>query len=220
MKERAFPHYPVFLDVHAQKCLVVGGGHVAYRKVKVLLEHGASVRVVSTELCPEMKEMADSIDLDVVLREYRTEDLQSTFLAIAATDDARVNERVAEEARERKVLVNVVDDMDNSLFIAPSYLRRGDVAVAISTGGKSPALARRIRTKLEAELGPEYAELALLLSEIRTELKNRRYSVSGGVWQEALDLDLLLDLIRQQRTDEAKAMLLNRLGVVAPVERG
>ena len=220
MKGRAFPHYPVFLDVHAQKCLVVGGGHVAYRKVKALLEHGASVRVVSIELCLEMRELADSVDLDVVLREYRVEDLQGAFLAIAATDDARVNERVAEEARERKVLVNVVDDMENSLFIAPSYLRRGDVAIAISTGGKSPALARRIRTKLEAELGPEYALLALLLNEIRTELKIRRHNVSGDVWQEALDLDLLLDLIRRQRADEAKATVLKHLGVVAPMERG
>ena len=220
MTGHAFPHYPVFLDIHGLRCLVVGGGPVAYRKAKTLLEHGAAVTVVSPDLCPEMKNLARDTNVRAVLGEYDAGNLRGVFLAIAATDDARVNRRVAAEARERAVLVNVVDDLESSGFIAPSYLRRGDVTIAISTGGASPALARRIRIKLEAEFGPEYAPLASLLHQIRTELKGEEVTVTGDAWQEALDLEPLLELLRARRVDEARNMVLEGLGVASEPERG
>ena len=220
MKGRGFPHYPVFLDVHGMRCLVVGGGPVACRKAKTLLEHGAAVTVVSPELCPEMRDLAKGTDVHLVVGEYDEGSVQDVFLVIAATDDAGVNRRVAAEARERGALVNVVDDLDSSGFIAPSYLRRGAVTIAISTGGASPALARRIRAKLETEFGPEYASLASLLSEVRTELKDRGVTVPGDTWQAALDLEPLLELVRARRVDEARNMVLERLGVAPRPERG
>ena len=220
MTGHAFPHYPVFLDIHGLRCLVVGGGPVAYRKAKTLLEHGAAVTVVSPDLCPEMKNLARDANVHAVLGEYDAGNLRDVFLAIAATDDARVNRRVAAEAGERGVLVNVVDDLESSRFIAPSYLRRGDVTIAISTGGASPALARRIRVKLETEFGSEYAQLASLLGEVRTGLKSRGVTVPGDTWQEALDLEPLLELLRARRVDEAREMVLERLGVASEPERG
>ena len=220
MKGRRFPHYPVFLDVHGMRCLVAGGGPVACRKATALLEHGAVVTVVSPELCPEMKDLASDTEIHVIPGEYDSGNLQGVSLAIAATDSAEVNRRVAAEARERGVLVNVVDDLGSSGFIAPSYLRRGAVTIAISTGGASPALTRRIRTKLEAEFGPEYASLASLLSEVRTELKGRGVTVPGDTWQAALDLEPLLELMRAGSVDVARNMVLERLGAASRPEQG
>lgn len=216
-----YHHYPVFLNVHGRECLVVGGGQVACRKTKALLAHGARVKVVSPELCLELSELAKGKAIRAVRRDYEAEDLRGVFLAIAATDDARVNRKVAEEAGVRGVLVNVVDDLEGSDFIVPSYLRRGDVAIAISTGGKSPALARKIRTRLEADFGDEYASLALLLHEVRSELKRRGVTIEGDVWQEALDLERLLELLRMNQTGKAKTRLLRCLGVASrPGGRG
>ena len=215
MKRHAqrFSHYPIFLNIRGKRCLVVGGGQVAYRKVKALLEHGAGVKVISPELCPELYELAEAKAIQVAQRDYNSGDLRRAFLAIAATGDAHINQKVAGEARGWGILVNVVDDLESSEFIVPSYLRRGDVTIAISTGGRSPALARKIRTKLEAEFEPEYASLALLLNEVRSELKKQGVTVDGDAWQEALDLESLLELLRVGHRDEAKAKLLENLGM-------
>jgi siroheme synthase-like protein len=105
----------------------------------------------------------------------------------------------------------VADDAGNSNFILPSYLRQGYITIAISTGGRSPALARKIRTKLEKDFGDEYASLALLIDEVRAELKRQEIKVNGDAWQEALDLDLLTDLVRRGDNEKAKAILLSNL---------
>lgn len=214
-----FPHYPVFLRIQGRRCVVVGGGPVASRKAKALLEHGAKVKVVSPELCPELKELAETNTIQFVSRSYEDGDLRRVTLAVAATDDAQINQKVLAEARKRGVLINVVDDLENSDFIVPSYLRRGDVTIAISTGGKSPALARKIRTKLETDFGPEYGSLATLLDEVRSELKKRQVRVDGNAWQEALDLESLLVLLRARRDTEAKTRLLRGLGIPTQTRR-
>ena len=203
--------YPVFLNINNRKCVVVGGGQVALRKVKALLEHGADVEVVSPGFCPGLVEIAGSGEIHTITREYRAGDLKNAFVAIAATDSTEINQRVVAEARRRAVLVNVVDDAGNSDFIAPSYMRRGDIAIAVSTGGKSPALARKIRSRLEKELGDEYAVLASLIGEVRSEVRQRKIKIDGDGWQEALDLDQLLGLLRQGEKERAKATLLNNL---------
>lgn len=213
MKKRdALPaYYPIFLNIRGRRCVVVGGGQVARRKVRTLLEHGADVEVISPDLCAELGQLAESGEIHALPREYRDGDLQGAVIAIAATDDRNTNLAVAKEARARAVLVNVVDDAENSDFIAPSYMRRGDVTIAISTGGRSPALARKIRTRLEKDFGDEYASLAWLLSEVRTEVKRQGIKVNGDAWQEALDLDLLVNLLREEGREKAKAILLNNL---------
>ncbi len=212
MKKRELPaYYPIFLNINGKKCVVVGGGQVALRKVRILLEHGASVEVVSPDLCSELNLIAESGEIDASRRHYQEGDLQGAVIAIAATDDNNTNLEVVKEARKRGVLVNVVDDAESSDFIAPSYMRRGDVTIAVSTAGRSPALARKIRTRLEKDFGDEYASLALLLDEVRTEIKRLGIKLDGDAWQEALDLDLLNDLLKRGNSEKARAILLNNL---------
>jgi siroheme synthase-like protein len=205
------PYYPIFLNIRGKRCVVVGGGLVALRKVKALLEHEANVEVISPELCPELSQLAKSRAIQVLQKNYNGGDLQGAFIAIAATDDGEINNKVAEEARAKGVLVNVVDDSEHSDFIVPSQLRRGDITIAVSTAGKSPALARKIRTRLEKDFGTEYASLALLVDEVRSELKRQGIKINGYSWQEAIDLDVLIELLRTGQDEKAKATLLANL---------
>jgi siroheme synthase-like protein len=210
-EDQASAYYPVFLNISGRKCVVVGGGQVALRKVRALLEHGADVEVISPEPCPELVQLAETGEIRSLNRKYRAGDLTGVFIAITATDNADTNRQVLAEARKGAVLLNVVDDAENSDFIVPSYLRRGQVTVAVSTAGKSPALARKIRSRLEKELGDEYASLALLINEVRTEVKLEGIKLDGDDWQEALDLDQLLGLLRRGEMEKARATLLSNL---------
>lgn len=204
-------YYPIFLGISGKRCVVVGGGEVALRKVRALLEHEAEVEVISPDLCLELAQMVEKKIIQVLPRSYNDGDLEGIFIAIAATDDGKINRKVAEEAKKRGVLVNVVDDPEQSAFIAPSYLRRGALTIAVSTAGKSPALARKIRTRLEKVFGAEYASLALVICEIRSELKEQGIKVNGDTWQEAIDLDALARMLRAGQSEKAKATLLTNL---------
>lgn len=201
-------YYPIFLNLSGKQCIVIGGGDVAERKVNSLLEHKAGVTVISRTLTQALGRLAQRGDIKACLREYRPGDLAGAFLAIAATDDAEINAAVAREGGQRQVLTNVVDNAALSDFIAPSIVRRGDITIAISTSGKSPALARKLAAELEEKLAPEYAALASLLSEVRRELKQRGVAVSGDTWQECLDLEPLLELIRKGEPEKARQALL------------
>ena len=204
-------YYPIFLDVEGKPCLVVGGGEVAERKVVSLLEHGAKVRVVSPRLVDGLLKLQQSGEVTVESREYRKGDVDGSVLAIAATDDNELNAQVAREAVRANIAVNVVDDPEKSTFIVPSLFKRGDISIAISTGGKSPALAKRIRIALERLLPEELGELADMLSVVRKELKSRGISVDKETWQDALDMDSLLDLLRQGKPGEARERIVRRL---------
>ncbi|MFC1985165.1 bifunctional precorrin-2 dehydrogenase/sirohydrochlorin ferrochelatase [Chloroflexota bacterium] len=210
-KKREVIYYPVFLNISCRKCVVVGGGQVALRKVRVLLEHGADVEVVSPDLCPELVQLVEGEGISVIDREYQPGDLKGVFVAIAATDNNEINRSVANEAQKGAVLVNVVDDAENSDFIVPSYLRRGEVTIAVSTSGRSPALARKIRTRLEKELGDEYALLARLIGEVRAEVRQQKIEVDGNGWQEALNLELLIGLLKRGEEKKARAILVSSL---------
>jgi siroheme synthase-like protein len=209
--EQASPYYPILLNIQGKKCLVVGGGQVALRKAKTLLEYDANVEVVSPTFCPELSQLAKDEAIEAHQRDYRTEDLKGAFIAIAATDNVKTNKRVASEARRRGVLVNVVDDPKNSDFIVPSYLKRGDVIVAVSTSGRSPALARKIRSELEKNFKAEYEHLAVIADEVRYKLKQQGITASSNAWQEVLSLNSLMDLLRQGKNQEAKEIMLARL---------
>ncbi|OGO59477.1 MAG: hypothetical protein A2025_01660 [Chloroflexi bacterium RBG_19FT_COMBO_47_15] len=208
--ERASPYYPILLNIQSRKCLVVGGGQVALRKVKTLLEHNANVEVVSPIFCPELNQLATDRAIRAIQRDYKSEDLQHAFIAIAATDNVKTNELVASEARRQGVLVNVVDDPKNSDFIVPSYLKRGDVIVAVSTSGRSPALARKIRSELEKNFKAEYEHLAVIADEVRSKLKQQGITVSSDAWQEVLNSNSLMELLRRGKNREAKEIMLAR----------
>lgn len=205
-------YYPVFLNVRGKRCVVAGGGEVALRKVRVLLEYGADVIVVSPSICSELGVLCREKKLEIIFRKYRTADLEGTFIVIAASDERDVNRKIAAEAKSGKVLVNVVDDAAVSDFLIPSSMSRGDLTVAISTGGKSPALARKIKNELELYFSEEYIVLIDLVAEVRSELKNMGVKPGNDIWQKALDLDLLLDLLHKGQREEAKAVLLGNLG--------
>ena len=211
MKRERGSYYPIFLDVSDRKCVVVGGGEVALRKVKALVDHAACVEVISPELCPELDGMAKRGEVQVLCRDYEAGDLAGAVLVVVATDDGNLNARVAEEAKAAGVLTNTVDDPRHCDFIVPSYLRSGDVTIAISTGGKSPALARKIRTELEKDPATEYGLLATLVGEVRSELKRRGIAVSADDWQQALNLDKLTAILQTEGLDEAKDFLLEEL---------
>jgi precorrin-2 dehydrogenase/sirohydrochlorin ferrochelatase len=204
-------YYPVFLEIHGKRCVVVGGGNVALRKVKMLLDCGATVTVVSPTFLPEFDSLTGNKAICLIHRGYRSGDLKEAAMVIAATDEKDVNEKVGTEARKTGILVNVVDDPTHSDFIVPSFFRRGDLTLAISTMGKSPALAKKIRTKLEQDFGKEYGSLITLIDEVRLELRKKGFVVSAEVWQRALVLDLLIDLVRSDQMGKAKATLLSRL---------
>jgi precorrin-2 dehydrogenase / sirohydrochlorin ferrochelatase len=162
--ENAVP-YPIFLDLSGRRCVVVGGGEVANRKTRKLLQARARVVVISPEIQPEL----ESVAVEIHRRPYREGDLEGAYLAFAATNAREVNAAVAQEAKERGVPVNVADSPSEGDFALPSTLRRGRLQVAVSTGGASPTLARRIRGELEGAFGPEWAGI---VEELNTARRN------------------------------------------------
>lgn len=161
------PYYPIFLDLKNQKALVVGGGAVAERKVKNLLAYGCRVCIVSLHLNPYLQKLADKKDIQWLAPDSLDAALNNAFIVIAATDNPEINARIASRAKERSLLVNAVDQPEDCNFIMPSIVKRGDLQIAISTGGKSPALAKKIRDEMEGIFGSEYALFIKLLGLIR-----------------------------------------------------
>lgn len=157
--------YPIFMDLSGRRCVVVGGGAVANRKARKLLQARAEVVVVSPEIQPEIESMA----VEVRRRRYVEGDLEGAFLAFTATDSREVNAAVAREARLRDIPINVADKPSEGDFALPSTLRRGGLQVAVSTGGASPTLAQRIRLELEEIFGYEWAGLVEELERGRTD---------------------------------------------------
>lgn len=201
--------YPVTLDLEGRRCVVVGGGRVAEHKCRSLLDAGAVVDVVAVAASEGLEQLYSQGRLTLTHRPYHYGDLEDAFLAIAATDDPAVHVEVFKEGEERGVLVNAVDDAEHCHFAVPSVLRRGDLAVAVSTGGKAPALAKHVRALLDAQLGPELAQVAELLGEVRAESLAGRdvdFDTWSRRWQEAFDHDLI-GLVRAGRVDEAKAVV-------------
>ena len=166
--------YPMFVDLEGRRCLVVGGGPVATEKVEKLLLPGAVVRLVTPELTPGLEELVASGDVaELRRRPYEPEDLEGCFLVIAATNLDAINRMVWQDAEAMNLLCNVVDVPPLCNFIVPSIVRRGELALAISTGGASPVVAKHIRRELEEAYGPEWEALVDLLRDVRDELKAR-----------------------------------------------
>jgi siroheme synthase-like protein len=161
------PFYIACLRLSGRRCVVVGGGEVGLEKVEGLLASDGDVTLVAPEAIEPLRELAEEGSIRWEPRGYRSEDLEGTFIAIAATGDTEVNIRVFEDAERRAMLVNVVDVPPLCNFILPAIIRTGPLAIAISTAGASPALAKRIRDEIADEYGEPYAKLAALLNEVR-----------------------------------------------------
>ena len=200
-------YYPAFIDIRDRDCVVIGGGDMGEEKALKLLECDARVTVISPSVTSSVKDLESQGRLTWTQRQYRPGDLERAFIAIAATDDDAMNREIAHEAEERNVLLNVVDVTHLCTFIAPSVARRGEVTVATSTGGASPALARTFREKIERSRILEYADLAPLLSQARAHLKQRRLKVSPDHWQDCITEDLL-DMAQSGPTQEAYDKLM------------
>jgi siroheme synthase-like protein len=201
--------YPVSLEVAGRRAVVVGGAPVAEERARSLLDAGACVTVIGERPTDALEELGRRGDVTLVRRAYRRGDLRGAFVAVAATGDASVNARIFAEAQKRRVLLNAVDDISHCHFAVPSILRRGDLVVAVSTGGKSPALARRLREALAREVGPEYGVLVDLLGDVRREMLERRTATPAAWasrWRKALDHDLV-GLVRQGRLGEVRAIV-------------
>ena len=209
-------YYPVALDLRRRLCVVVGGGLVAERKARSLLECQAEVLVIAPQPTEQLRNFALKGTIRLEEREYRPGDLTGAFLAMGATDDPQVNEAVFREAEERGLLVNIADDPARCNFIVPATLRRGDLAIAITTGGKSPALARQLRQELEELYPPEYAQYLEDLACYRRQLRERLPdpAVREATWRELMSKGIL-ELLRQERPEDARAMLQEVLALAA-----
>jgi len=204
-------NYPVCLEMAGRRCLVVGAGAVAERKVNGLLEVGARVTVVGPSATERLLDWARAGRIGLTLRAYGADDLAGHSIVFAATDDGLINAEVARDARAAGVLINAADDPAHCDFILPAVLTRGDLTVAVSTGGASPALARVVRDELGAFLDrDDYAALARVAADARRTLRDRGRPAPWERWRRALGGEVRA-LVRADRLDAARERLLDGL---------
>lgn len=206
-------YYPVYLDIRQRRCLVVGGGAVATRKATALLDCDAKVTVVSPDITLQLRELAAKGALKLIVRAYRSSDLKGMFLVIGATDDEGLNRRISRDARDRNMLVNIADRPQACNFILPAIVRRGDLVIAISTSGQSPALAKKLRQQLENQFGEEYGRLLILMGAIRQRLLAHTHKPEAHkhLFNELIDRGLP-ELMRANRQREINDLLAEILG--------
>jgi len=202
--------YPVFLNLTGRRCVVIGGGQIAEGKITKLIDSGAEITVISPDATRGIRDAADRGTIKFQERKYRNGDLQDSFLAIAATNDRVVNQEIFEEAEKLGVLLNAVDDPPRCSFIAPSIVKRGPVTLAISTGGTSPALARKLRETLTDSRDLEWVDASDVLSKARQVIKDKQVAIDPQRWQCCMTSDFLA-LAKSGREDEAIKVLLGGL---------
>jgi precorrin-2 dehydrogenase/sirohydrochlorin ferrochelatase len=205
-------YLPIFVDLRGRQCIVIGGGDSAEAKVRALLDAGAIVTVVSRDAANEIKSRAAAGEISYLAREYERGDLHGKWLAYIANTSDEVVRHAADEARELGILLNVVDDPQSSIFISPAILRRGDLQIAITTGGSSPAIAQMLRQRLEQWIGPEYGPVLEIMRRARQFLRPRepdqhvRAKVMKSLAAALLDSVERLD---QQHVDQVLRLHLN-----------
>lgn len=206
-------YYPIHLDVRNRNCLVVGGGSVATRKVSTLLNCDAKVTVISLAVTPKLRELADGGTLTLKKRSYRADDLKDRFLVIGATDDQRLNRQISNDAEKLNILCNIADRPEMCNFILPSMVARGDLIITISTAGKSPALAKKLRKTLENQFGEEYGDFLQLMGAIRKKLLSESHApeTHKQLFNRLIDSELL-DMIREGNKKDINSLLLKILG--------
>jgi precorrin-2 dehydrogenase/sirohydrochlorin ferrochelatase len=206
--------YPVYLSLAGRPCVVLGGCAAAEEQVRSLLTVDAKVTVVAPEITPGLGKLATSGRLDLVDRRYRRGDLRAAFLVLVVGQPSAVTDSVWEETRGRNVLVHTLGDSPHCDFLAPEVIRRGELAVAISTGDKAPALAERLRQRLESELGDEHARFLELARALRDPLARRwpDFETQRTLWFRLIDSDVLV-LLRRGNERAALVLIEEILGV-------
>lgn len=197
--------YPLYMDIEGKRCVVIGGGEVAERKVASLVECGADVEVISPNLTQNLRELVKAGAIEVKQRSYEPGDIESAILVIAATDDNIMNRAIHREAVENNIPVNVVDVPELCTFIVPSTIRRGDLIISISTSGSCPALAKKIRKQLQQLFGDEYANYCAVLRDFRKEVAGRYAEPEERkrAIHRLIDSDVI-ELIKEGRTREVE----------------
>lgn len=200
------PYYPIFIDVEDREVAIIGGGEVCARKAETMLRYGARVTIVSPRFTAEIESWEREGRVVLRRKAYETADIETAHIVIASTDDTAVNERIAADCRARRIPVNVVDVTPLCEFIVPAIVEKGSIQIAISTGGKSPALARTLKEELQRTIGPEYDEVNTLLGSLREAAKGAlptdaaRKRFFDGILARGI-----LEMLREGRREEAFA---------------
>jgi precorrin-2 dehydrogenase/sirohydrochlorin ferrochelatase len=202
--------YPVFIRLKNARCTVIGGGKVAARKVGMLLACGARVKVISPEVVAELDAWARDGVVEWVKRGFTKGDTEGSFMVISATDDREVNTAVAGECAARNILLNVVDQPEFCSFYVPSVVRRGPLTIAVSTEGKSPLFARKMREKLEREVPPAFGEFVEYLGVVRDKVITDHHELKGELLERLVDRDVLAHLEKND-IEKAKELVDNVL---------
>ena len=207
-------YYPVNLDITNRRCVIIGGGDVAERKAERLIECGAQVTIVSRLLTPLLEERKKSSKIQHIDKDYEEKVLHGAFMVIGATDRNEINAQISQDALSLGILVNIVDDPDKCNFILPSLVQQGDLSIAISTGGKSPALAKKLREDMQQQYGPEYQVLLRIMGSLRKKVLTQSYAPQDN---KALFVDLvhsdILQAIRDGNRDLVNKIIHEHSGI-------
>ena len=206
-------YYPVNLDIRNRKCLVVGGGDVGTRKVMTLLDCGAMVVVISPAVTEKIEELSNKGLIKLERRGFKPTDLDQIFLVIGATDNPELNRQIHAGAERLRMLCNIADRPEVCNFILPAIVNRGDLIIAISTSGKSPAFAKKMRKDLEKEFGTEYADFLTLMGGIRTKLLSKDHEPESHkhLFENLIKRDLV-NLIKDRDIAAINSLLFEILG--------
>lgn len=202
--KKNFPYYPIFLDIEERSVLIIGGGEVCARKAETMMKYGGTVKVVSPQFTDEIEQWARDGKLTLARKLYDESDLTGAAIVIASTDDKCINARIARDCRRRKIPVNVVDVTHLCEFIVPAIIESGSIQIAISTGGKSPALARTLKEDLRRTIGSEYAEVNDLLGTLRAGAKKTLPTdIDRKRFFDGIIADGILQMLREGKRREA-----------------
>jgi len=206
-------YYPIYVQLNEQPCVVIGGGKIAEGKVDGLLAANAKVKIISPELTLHLHDLVKQNQIEYAARHYQVGDLTGAFMVICATDQNEINHQVWQEASANQQLVNVVDDTPRCNFIAPAILRQGDLNIAISTGGKAPALAVRLKQRLQEEIGPQYERFLELSGQLREPLARHipDFETRKKLWYDLVDSDIL-ELLSQDNEPAALDLISEVVG--------
>ena len=201
---KKFPYYPIFLDIEERDVVIIGGGPVCERKAETMMKYGARVTVVAPEFTEALKGWAAEGKIKIARKRYDPRDLDGASIVIASTDDEAVNTQIATDCRKRRIPVNVVDVTHLCEFIVPAIVEQGSIQLAVSTGGKSPALARTLKEDLQKFVGPEYAEVNDLLGTLRPAAKKALPTDADRKrFFDAIIAKGVVEMIREGRRQEA-----------------